>query len=85
MSSLQFYQKPNHTDVTRFGFIIGKKVGGAVTRNRIRRQLKAICYKHLAEFDAGMDIVFRLFPGSDRLTFQELEKTVLQAQARVKQ
>lgn len=32
---------PNSSDGARFGFTITKKIGNAVTRNRIRRRLKA--------------------------------------------
>ena len=32
---------PKHGDGPRFGFTITKKLGNAVTRNRIRRRLKA--------------------------------------------
>jgi ribonuclease P protein component len=39
---------PKHGDGPRFGFTITKKLGNAVTRNRIRRRLKAA-------FAAGAD------------------------------
>ncbi|MGH1526796.1 ribonuclease P protein component [Leifsonia sp. L25] len=37
--------RPNaDSDVVRFGFIVSKSVGNAVTRNRVRRRLKAAAY-----------------------------------------
>ena len=33
---------PHEGDVARFGFVTGKAVGGAVVRNRVKRQLRAI-------------------------------------------
>lgn len=41
----------------RFGFIVSKKVGGAVRRNLVRRRLKAACYEALCDESAGTDIV----------------------------
>ena len=32
--------RPNGTGVTRFGFVAGKVVGGAVVRNRVKRRLR---------------------------------------------
>jgi ribonuclease P protein component len=31
---------PNDRETTRFGFVVGKGVGGAVVRNRVRRRLR---------------------------------------------
>ena len=42
---------------TRIGFSISKKLGGAVTRNRIKRRLR----------EASRDIVSRLIPGTDAI------------------
>lgn len=47
--------RPNGHDVTRFGFAVGKVVGGAVVRNRIKRRLRAAADSlHVIE---GADIV----------------------------
>jgi ribonuclease P protein component len=31
---------PNDREMTRFGFVVGKTVGGAVVRNRVKRRLR---------------------------------------------
>ena len=31
---------PNDRETTRFGFVVGKAVGGAVVRNRVKRRLR---------------------------------------------
>ena len=36
------YYKKNELDHYRFGISVGKKVGNAVVRNKVKRQLKAI-------------------------------------------
>lgn len=48
----------------RFGFIITRKVGNAVTRNRIRRRLKAICRELIDSGAVGQDVVIRALPAS---------------------
>ncbi len=39
------YIERNHSSMYQFGFSVGKKVGNAVTRNRVKRQLKSIIDK----------------------------------------
>lgn len=36
------YVEKNTNDIYHFGFSVGKKIGNAVTRNKIKRQLKNI-------------------------------------------
>lgn len=48
---------------SRFGFIISKKVAGAVGRNTIRRRMKAFCRTEvLPRHPTGLDVVFRALP-----------------------
>ncbi len=48
----------------RFGFIVAKNVGGAVTRNLVRRRLKAASFSLLNEVEPGTDVVLRALPSS---------------------
>ena len=41
---------------TRIGFIVSKKVGGAVTRNRVRRRLREL-FRKIPDRPLGMDLV----------------------------
>ncbi len=47
--------RPNGGETTRFGFVAGKVVGGAVTRNLVKRRLRAAA-RALAT-KPGLDIV----------------------------
>ena len=59
--------------VPRFGFIVAKTVGNAVTRNRVRRRLKAIAYVLTSELPVGTEFVFRALPGAAAASFSDLE------------
>ena len=49
----------------RFGFIVAKNVGGAVTRNLVRRRMKAVAYSLVSELEPGTDVVIRALPGAE--------------------
>jgi ribonuclease P protein component len=61
---------------TRFGFIVGKNVGGAVKRNLVRRRLRAITRDLLAERPTGSDVVVRALPGVDQLGWDTLQAEI---------
>jgi len=53
--SVKFY--PNRLGVARFAVVIGTKVAKrAVVRNRLRRQVREIIKKYLAEMKPGYDV-----------------------------
>ena len=64
---------------TRFGFIVTKAVGGAVTRNLVRRRLRAVCRDILPSVPPGVDVVVRALPGSDRASWDTLHSEVAAA------
>src|SRR2546427_1180847 len=48
---------PRPTSEKRFGFVVGKKVGGAVQRNRVRRLLREACRALAPHVPGGVDVV----------------------------
>lgn len=68
----------------RFGFIVSKAVGGAVTRNLVRRRLKSIVERSIAAGFTGADVVFRALPASADASFAELEREVTRSLDRVR-
>lgn len=56
----------------RFGFIVSKAVGNAVTRNRVRRQMQAMAQAHLGAGVAGVDVIVRVLPAAVDSSFADL-------------
>lgn len=61
----------------RFGFVVSKRVGNAVTRNRVKRRLRAIFTGHLPGILIGYDIVVICRPTAARLAYRGLEEQCL--------
>ncbi|GAA2189323.1 MULTISPECIES: ribonuclease P protein component [Leucobacter] len=70
-------------DAARFGFIISKAVGNAVTRNLVRRRMKSIVEQRLRNGATGVDVVFRALPAAADAPFAELEREINRALDRV--
>jgi ribonuclease P protein component len=66
----------------RFGFIVTKAVGGAVTRNLVRRRLRAACFEMLGSARSGMDVVIRALPGSERANWTTLQAEIAEGVSR---
>lgn len=60
----------------RVGFVVSKKVGNSVVRNRVARRLREIFRSELASLPAGSDVVLRALPGIQDLPFSALEEEV---------
>jgi ribonuclease P protein component len=72
------YCRPNGLTYNRVGFSTGKRLGGAVVRNRIKRRLREIM--RLAEADkrlkTGYDIILAPKPSAVDVGYQELRGSV---------
>ncbi|WP_082487228.1 ribonuclease P protein component [Leifsonia sp. Root112D2] len=68
--------------LVRFGFIVGKSVGNAVHRNRVRRRMKAVCFDLLPEIGPGTDIVVRALPASVDAGWTTLQEEISRAVTR---
>lgn len=56
-SYLVLYARPNRLTTNRVGITVGKKLGKAVVRNRVRRRLREIYRCNELQFTPGWDIV----------------------------
>jgi ribonuclease P protein component len=66
----------------RFGFIVSKTVGSAVTRNTVRRRLKAVAYELVPQLEPGTDVVIRALPSSASAPWSQLRQDVVHAMSR---
>lgn len=57
---------------TRVGFVVSKAVGNAVTRNRVKRRLRALVEDSVRSRPTGCDVVVRALPPAAEATFHEL-------------
>lgn len=63
----------------RFGFIVNKTVGNAVTRNLVRRRLRAIGHGLVPSLAPGRDVVIRALPGSESSSWVSLQTEISEA------
>lgn len=68
-----FTDRPGECQV---GFSVGKKVGGAVVRNLVKRRLRAIVRLHLQTLAPGHHLVLRARPPAAQAGFDALEAAV---------
>jgi len=64
----------NNIETTRFGYSISKRVGNAVTRNRVRRLLREIA--RVEPIKQGLDIVFIARTDSADASYAQLRSSV---------
>ena len=67
---------PQGAEAPRVGFVVSKRIGNAVVRNRVTRRLREIIRPHLATLPAGSAIVVRALPGIDAQPFSALKDDV---------
>ena len=74
---LVLYAKKNRTGCNRVGVTVGKKLGHAVVRNRVRRRLREVYRLNEARFAPGWDIVVVARSRCIRAKFSELTDAYL--------
>lgn len=62
----------------RFGLAISKKVGNAVVRNKLKRQLRAIIDQNKDIFSKDSDYIIMIRKDCVNATFQELDKKLIE-------
>ena len=72
---------PNGTPEPRLGLTVSTKVGNAVTRNRIRRQLREWFRTHIEELPKGHDVVIIARSSAATASSAELQTAFARAAA----
>lgn len=74
-TNLTVFYKKNNLSNKRVGFTITKKVGNAVTRNKLKRRLREIYRANFSLLKEGYDYVFIVKKSCVDISYQELEKS----------
>ena len=74
---LVLYARRNRTSTNRVGVTVGKKLGHAVVRNRVRRRLREVYRLNEERFAPGWDIVVVARSRCIRADFQKLTQAYL--------
>lgn len=64
------------TEKMRVGVSVSKKLGGAVVRNRLRRQVKEIVRLNADRIAPGYDFIIIVRKGALGLSYREMEKSL---------
>lgn len=63
----------NGTAKNRFGFVVGKKVGKAVQRNRVKRWMREAVRHRVDTLSKGWDIILIARGSSDKAAFKDID------------
>lgn len=69
------YMEKETNDLYKFGISIGKKIGNAVERNKIKRQIKSILDKK--NYKNGFNCIIIVGKGIKNVSYKELEEDLL--------
>jgi len=81
---LVVYYVRNDQGGLRIGFSVSKKIGQAVVRNRVKRQLREICRLNESIFPPGYDLVFVARAKIKEADYHLMQKNLLSLVARMK-
>lgn len=70
------YWLPNKLGVNRIGISVSKKVGNAVTRNRVKRLIREVYRVNGEGIRQGYDIVFVARVRTNQATYQDIKRAM---------
>ncbi len=66
----------NELDHSRFGFVVSKRLGNAVKRNKIKRRMREATRVRTLQIKPGFDVVFIARQRINQATFIEIEQSL---------
>lgn len=79
-NSFIIYTLKNDLDNYRFGISVGKKVGNAVVRNKVKRQMRMIIDNYKKNYQNGLDYIIIIrsnFPSLEYLKIKESFENII--------
>ena len=73
MKKYEIVKEHKHFEFPRFGIAVGKKVGNAVIRNKLKRQYRMLITSNKKLFSKGVDYIIIVKRSSLEAKFQDLE------------
>lgn len=70
------YRPSRQPEIVQVGFIVSNRVGTAVERNRIRRQLREVFHKNLDKFPKGIEIAVIAKKSTLDISYENLNSEV---------
>jgi len=67
---------PNQQNRSRFGFAVSKRIGNAVKRNKIKRQLREAARLRQTQVKSGYDILFIARVPINHSSYQQIEQAM---------
>ncbi len=71
------YIRKYNLAISRFGIAVGKKLGNAVERNKLKRRMRMILTNQKKEFSKGYDYIIIMKEKSKTLNYEELNQMLL--------
>lgn len=78
-----FFRERDDRQGPRVGFAVGKVLGGAVVRNRIRRRMRAAVQRRIGDLERPVDVVLHPRKAVLEMDFLQLEQEIKQLFASV--
>jgi ribonuclease P protein component len=68
--------RENNLDNSRFGFVVSKKLGKAVQRNKIKRRMREAVRLRLEQIKPGYDLILIARQPINRASYPEIEQAL---------
>lgn len=73
------YNKDNNLNISRFGIAAGKKIGNAVTRNKVKRRYRMIINNNKNMFKKGKDYIIIVKGSAVNASYEQLNKDIVKS------